>query len=401
MTSGHTVLVSAVEINDHHGVGVYLARLFQRDANIIALRSKSLYGGECVFSPRSFEIGRSKATASGKWRSKMAALSSEMEAKRIIAVPYYPQDFENALLLKELTGAKLCLYLMDDQNIFESRVSDRLVQRIIEKSDLRLSISPEMGAAYQAKFGREFSFFPPLVRSDEILKETHSIAPVGNRLALTGNFWRKATFEKFCGLIGRTGVDVDWFGKGPSVSWLKADPDWLTQIGIHYAGFLLTAEFIGRLRGYPLMIVPSGSLDSEDGNLAFSRFSLPSRLVFGLVQAHIPILVLGHPETAAGRFVRQLGIGEVSTYDDEQFRFTVGKMLDKEYQRKIRKRCLEVSGRFVMEEPGRQILESLERGKLLPCAFDGVLEIPDPVSLIGQKWLKKRICRLGWSRSFI
>ena len=96
MIPGCTVLISAVEINDHHGVGVYLARLFQRDANVIALRSKSLYGGRCVFSPRSFEIGRSNAVGLGKWRSKMAALSSEMEAKRIIAVPYYPQDFENA-----------------------------------------------------------------------------------------------------------------------------------------------------------------------------------------------------------------------------------------------------------------------------------------------------------------
>lgn len=399
MTSGCTVIISAVEINDHHGVGVYLARLFRRDANVTALRSKSLYGGDCVFSPRSFEIGRSNATGLGKWRSKMAALSSDMQAERIIAVPYYPQDFENALLLKELTGAKLCVYLMDDQNIFESRVSDRLVQRIIDRSDLRLSISPEMGAAYQAKFGREFAFFPPIVRSDEILRENHAVVPAGNRLALTGNFWRKATFEKFCGLIGRTRVEVDWFGKGPSVSWLKADPDRLTQIGIHYAGFLLTPEFISRLRGYPLMIVPSGSLDSEDGNLAFSRFSLPSRMVFALAQAHIPILVLGHPETAAGRFVRQLGIGEVSPYDDEQFRFTVAKMLDEEYQRNTRRRCLEVSERFVMEEPGRCILEALERGRLLPCAFDGALEVPDPIALIGRKWLKKRIYRLGWSRS--
>jgi hypothetical protein len=57
MTSGNTVLISAVEINDHHGVGVYLARLFGNEPNVIALRSRSMYGGSCVFSPRSYEIG--------------------------------------------------------------------------------------------------------------------------------------------------------------------------------------------------------------------------------------------------------------------------------------------------------------------------------------------------------
>jgi hypothetical protein len=144
------------------------------------------------------------------------------------------------------------------------------------------------------------------------------------------------------------------------------------------------------------MIVPSGSLDSEDGNLAFSRFSLPSRLVFGLAQARIPILVLGHPETAAGRFVRQLGIGEVSPYEADQFQFTVAKMLDREYQRNTRNRCLELSRRFVMEEPGGWILESLERGKPLPNAFDGLLENPDPMALIGRKWLRKRIGPWAW-----
>jgi hypothetical protein len=401
MTSGCTVIITAVEINDHHGVGVYLARLFQRCPNVIALRSRTMYGGQCIFSPRSYEIGRSTSVGPAKWRSSMAALSRNLEAERIIAVPYYPQDFENAILFKELTGARLCVYLMDDQNIFESEVSDRLVKKLLEKSDLRLAISPEMEAVYRAKFGYRFAFLPPVLRSDEILGENTVVAPSSGRLALTGNFWRKTIFEKFCGLIGRTGAQVDWFGKGPSASWLEADPDRLTETGIHCAGFLPAPDFVRRLRGYPVMIVPSGSLDFEDGNLSFSRFSLPSRLIFGLTQARIPILVLGHPETAAGRFVRQLGIGEVSPYDAERFQFTVAKMLDREYQRNIRKRCLEVSQRFVMEEPGDWILDSLERGKPLPCAFDGTLEDPDPSALIGRKWLKKRIGPWAWLRPAI
>jgi hypothetical protein len=398
MTSGNTVLISAVEINDHHGVGVYLARLFGNEPNVIALRSRSMYGGSCVFSPRSYEIGRSASGDSGEWRSRLSALCKDLDVARIVAVPYFPEDFENALLFKELTGARLCVYLMDDQNIFESEVSDRLVDQLLKKSDLRLAISPEMRAAYQTKFRYKFVFFPPVVRSDEIIEE-NLLGTFGiDRIALTGNFWRKATFDKFCALIRRTGVQVDWFGKGPSASWLETDPGRLAEIGIHCTGFLPAPEFVSRLRQYPVMIVPSGSLDSDDGNLAFSHFSLPSRLVFGLAQARIPVLVLGHPETAAGRFVRQLGIGEISAYDTEPFQLTLAKMLGKEYQRNTRKRCLEVSHHFVTKDPGAWILNSVERGKALPSPFDGLLENPDPIGLFGREWLKKRASRWAWLR---
>jgi hypothetical protein len=397
MTSGNTVIISAVEINDHHGVGVYLARLFGNEPNVIALRSRSMYGGSCVFSPRSYEIGLSTSGRPDERRRRMSALCTDLEVACIVAVPYFPEDFENALLFKELTGARLCVYLMDDQNIFESEVSDRLVEQLLKKSDLRLTISPEMRAAYQAKFGYKFAFFPPVIRSDEIVQETFGGTLGIDRIALTGNFWRKATFDRFCALIRRTGVQVDWFGKGPLASWLEADPKHLTEIGIHCAGYLPASEFVARLRQYPVMIVPSGSLDSDDGNLAFSHFSLPSRLVFGLAQARIPILVLGHPETAAGRFVRQLCIGEISAYEAEPFQLTLAKMLEKEYQRNTRTRCLEVAHRFVTKDPGAWILNSVERGKALPSPFDGLLENPDPVALFGRKLLKKTVSRRRWA----
>ena len=399
MTSGNTVIISAVETNDHHGVGVYLARLFGSTPGVIALRSRTMYGGSCLFSPRSYEIRRAISGDSGPWRSRMSALCKGLEVARIVAVPYFPEDFENALLCKEQTGARLCVYLMDDQNILEPEVSDRLVDQLLRKSDLRLAISPEMRAAYQTKFGYDFGFFPPVVRSDEIVGEDFVGTLETDRLALTGNFWRKATFEKFCALIGRTGVQIDWFGKGPSASWLEANPERLAEIGIHCLGFLPAPEFVTRLRRYPVMIVPSGSLDSEDGNLAFSHFSLPSRLVFGLAQARIPTLVLGHPETAAGRFVRQLGIGEISAYDTEAFKFTLAKMLDHDYQRITRNRCLEVSHRFVAKDPGAWILHSVEKGIPLASPFDRLLETPDAIALIGRKWLKKRISRWAWLRS--
>jgi hypothetical protein len=398
MTSRNTVIISAVEINEHHGVGVYLARLFGNEPNVIALRSRSMYGGSCVFSPRSYEIARSISGGSGERRSRLSALCKDLDVARIVAVPYFPEDFANALLFKQLTGARLCVYFMDDQNIFEPEVSDQLVEQLLKKSDLRLAISPEMRAAYQAKFGYKFAFFPPVVRSDEIVEETLGGTLGIDRIALTGNFWRKATFDRFCALIRGTGVHVDWFGKGPLASWLEADPKQLTEIGIHCVGYLPAPEFVIRLRQYPVMVVPSGSLDSDDGNLAFSHFSLPSRLVFGLAQARIPVLVLGHPETAAGRFVRQLGIGEISAYEAEPFQLTLAKMLEKEYQRNTRKRCLEISHRFVTKDPGAWILNSLERGKALPSPFDGLLKNPDPIALFGREWLKKRVSRWAWLR---
>ena len=156
------LLISAVEINDHHGVGIFLRRLFPDSRNFITIRSASLYGGHNQFGSVEFEVGR--AFQGSKRRAGwLRRILKEQKVDRILAVPYYVDDFENAYIAKSLTRAPLCVYLMDDQNIFESCIPNDTVLWLLRAADFRLAISQEMALAYQEKFGCSFHVLPPVM----------------------------------------------------------------------------------------------------------------------------------------------------------------------------------------------------------------------------------------------
>ncbi|MGC8714964.1 MAG: hypothetical protein ACP5RH_21490, partial [Leptodesmis sp.] len=48
------IIVAHCEINDRHGVGVLLKRLFSNYRNIVSIRSKNLYGGHQEFGAFDF-----------------------------------------------------------------------------------------------------------------------------------------------------------------------------------------------------------------------------------------------------------------------------------------------------------------------------------------------------------
>ena len=51
------LLITAVETNDHHGVGILLQRFFPESAGFVCLRSTSLYGGNESFGGAHLELG--------------------------------------------------------------------------------------------------------------------------------------------------------------------------------------------------------------------------------------------------------------------------------------------------------------------------------------------------------
>ena len=369
------LLISAVEINDCHGVGIFLRRLFPDTSNFIAIRSSSLYGGENHFGSAGFELGK-EIPGPEQRGARLRQILQGHKVDRILAVPYYIEDFENAYAAKSLTGAPLCVFLMDDQNIFERCVPDRTVFRLLRAADFRLAISQEMGLAYQEKFGVSFHVLPPVMT-----KLPPDIAPRdfvsgARRAALLGNIWRPETLQLFRELIRNSDICVDWFGNGPKASWLRVNASDLEKDNIFCQGFLPDTALLERLKRYPLMIVPSGSLGPDDPNVAFSRLSLPSRLIFALVGAQIPALVLGSKETAAGRFVRNLGIGTVAGYDSEDFARAILYLMDPENQRLLRENGRTVASRLVLEEGGEWIWRSLERRKPATLQFTEVFPLP-------------------------
>ena len=198
----------------------------------------------------------------------------------------------------------------------------------------------------------------------------------GRRAALLGNIWRPETLQLFRELVRNSDVCVDWFGNGPKASWLRVNPSDLEKDNIFCQGFLPDAALLERLKQYPMMLVPSGSLGPDDPNVAFSRLSLPSRLIFALVGAQIPALVLGSGETAAGRFVRNLKIGTVAAYDPEDFAGAIRHLTDPENQKLFRENGRIVASRLVLEEGGEWIWRSLELRKPATSQFTELFPLP-------------------------
>jgi len=92
--------------------------------------------------------------------------------QRVICVPFHPEELYAAIAIKELFDVPLCTYIMDDNNLYTQGnrpISPELMKETLEKSVLRLAISPELKRAYEQQYGLKFWLLPPLV-DKEIVK---------------------------------------------------------------------------------------------------------------------------------------------------------------------------------------------------------------------------------------
>src|SRR5579883_1643063 len=144
--AGADAIVTHIEVNDRHGVGVLLRRLFGDWPNILSIRSRNMYGGQQEFGALSMTVShRDKSRDQVLWNMLHAMRGSAV--RRILCVPYFPDDVLNAVALKDLYGVPMCTYLMDDQNVLTSGIPDRWMEELLKKSSLRLAISQELVAA--------------------------------------------------------------------------------------------------------------------------------------------------------------------------------------------------------------------------------------------------------------
>jgi len=84
---------------------------------------------------------------------------------------------------------------------------------------------------------------------------------------LLGNIRRLEALQLFGELGRNSDICVDWFGNGPKASWLRVNASDLERDNIFGQGFLPDAALLERLKRYPLMILPSGSLGPDDPNV--------------------------------------------------------------------------------------------------------------------------------------
>jgi hypothetical protein len=310
------LLITAIETNNRHGVGILLQRFFGEGRDFICLRTTSPHEGHEPFGSEHHELC-SRFLTDRETEYHLRRILDLYEIRRILVVPYYREEFVHATIAKRLTKAPLCTYLMDDQNIFAPCVTDRRVRALLDASDLCLAISPEMCAAYSQKYGCQVHLLPPLIESTSqfVLNYWRPEPSEAPFCAMIGNVWTAKRFAELRKLIRDSGVRVHWYGNGARAHWLDGTPEEWEQDGIETMGFLPEEDLIAAIASYPFVLVPSGTLDENDDNPAFSHLSLPSRLVFLHAHTDTPVLLLGHPETAAGRFVRSIGSGVCARHD--------------------------------------------------------------------------------------
>ncbi len=364
------LVISATEINNHHGVGILLQRFFPDSTRLITLRSLTVYHGEESFGRGHHEL-KSATLTIPETESRLKEILAGHQIKRILCVPYFREDFIHGLLAQKLTGAPLCTYVMDDQNVFSDKVPDYWVDALLRASALRFGISPELCAAYQHKYGYPFHLLPPVVERAEFLIPCYWEPEPGavRKVAMIGNVWTADRLRQLRALLRATNLQVDWYGNGPAASWLPGDPAEWEADHIRCLGYLPEDDLVAALASYPCVLVPSGSLDQDDDNLSFSRLSLPSRLIFLHTRTDTPVLLLGSDDSAAGRFLRNLGTGLCAGYHADELERQLTRMLDPAVRGQLRGAIRRWAPHFILSNGGKWLWDSLDRRAPIPAEF--------------------------------
>ena len=364
------LLITAVETNSHHGAGIMLQRLFPDSSEFVCLRTTSLYRGEEPFGAAHHELS-SRFLTLDETEEHLRRILALYKIRRILCVPYYREDFIHAILAKRITGAPLCTFLMDDQNIFAAEVPDPWVDEQLAVSDLRLGISPEMCAAYQGKYQRAIHLLPPVLAQARPLVPCYwQPEPAGSlRAAMIGNVWTARRFDELRALLRATGLHLDWYGNGPKATWLPGTPEEWEADHIRCLGFLPEEDLVASLASYPFVLVPSGNLDAEDDNPAFSRLSLPSRLLFVHARTDTPVLVLGSTTTAAGRFVTYHQTGTCASPAPADFQAKIATLLNPAMRAEMQNHIRRLAPSLVLEHSGEWIWQSLAACRPAPALF--------------------------------
>jgi hypothetical protein len=171
--------------------------------------------------------------------------------------------------------------------------------------------------------------------------------------------------------VRNSGIKLSWFCNG-EFSWLPFGKDALLEDSITPFEALTDDPLVRVLRQTWFAVVPSGLLDDSDDRRFIAQLSLPSRVPYMMATSHIPILVLGSPDTAAARFVEQLGVGTVAGYDREAFVRAVNCMMEPEVNLAMRRRALVAAGQFADTGAAEWIWQSLALGSPIDRRFEGL-----------------------------
>ncbi|BDA75741.1 hypothetical protein CAL7716_099070 [Calothrix sp. PCC 7716] len=378
------VIITCNEVNERHGTGVLLRRIFKDSPNIFSIRSCNHYEGEHDFGEESACLPQVMLSKADIFAYVLQTFEYQ-NVRRILCIPYYPSDVLVAIAIKELFNIPLCTYIMDDQNICSNGIPDSLMRELLDKSSLRLAISPEMRQAYEGKYRLKFWVLPPVVSnqllqlqvSESALAREHKISGI-----LVGNIWDQSWLDLLRESVRGSGVKLDWYCNNASnCQWLSFDINELEQDGIFLHNPLPEVELVPLLRKCSFAVIPSGTLDANDDRRFIAELSLPSRIPFIFATSNTPIIVLGNKKTAVARFVERFQIGTVAEYSSSSFGEAVNYVTNSDNQFLMRQNAATLAENFGVEGIAEWIWQSLERGEPADMKFEKLMP-PLPSDLV-------------------
>jgi FkbM family methyltransferase len=197
---------------------------------------------------------------------------------------------------------------------------------------------------------------------------------------LVGSFWSEAWFNLLCNTVANSGIALDWYGN-PDYHWLKQSSTDLEQQGITPKDLISEEDLVTNLRRYPYIVVQIGTLDERDDLQAVSQFSLPSRIVFALATANLPMILVGSPNSAAANFVKHFGLGIVCDYSPESLKEAVNHICLPQVQQEIRESAVKIAPKFSDQGIGEWVWQSLAIGQACDSRFEQLLP-RSPASLV-------------------
>jgi hypothetical protein len=370
------IIITHVEVNEKHGVGVLTRKIFANSPNIISIRSQNHFGGVQEFGEIDFCIAHTEVCSRADVKVNIARALNGSSVGRIICIPYYADDVLSALAVKELFDVPMCTYIMDDQNVFSSGIPDDLMKELLSKSKLRLAISTELRQEYEMKYNLKFWLLPPIV-SHELI-QTEARLPDQKSLGaatgvIIGNIWGQRWLELLRRTLSGSGVQIDWYCNS-GARWLTSHESELANDGLYAHGALPEETLVPLMRSrYAFAVLPSGTLDETDDRRAIAQLSLPSRVPFILATSNIPIVVLGHSETAAARFIERFQIGAVAEYNPKSFQCAVAYVTSPEVNLAMRRRAAAIAANFSVRGIDEWIWRSLALGEACDSRFEDML----------------------------
>ncbi|QHV01842.1 beta-1,6-galactofuranosyltransferase [Synechocystis sp. CACIAM 05] len=366
-----SVIITPNEVTYRHGTGALIKRVFSNDAQIISVRSDNHYGGEHSFGLESYYLPQ-RGWSRKQVFTNIAHIFADHEVSRIFCVPYYSEDVLTAIAIKELFGVPMGIWIMDDQNIRANNIPDALMEEFLQKADVRFATHPELRDAYENKFGLKFWILPAVVPQDLI--KTEIFQPLEEncqqqRGALLGSIWSQRWFADLCHSVKEAGVQLDWYGNS-KYYWLTESEQELQGKGIYPQGLFPEDKLVEKLKEYPFVVVPTGTMDERDDQPQLSQLSLPGRILFALATSNTPVILMGSEKTSAASFIKRFQIGVVCDYTPESFGTAVAEVLDPQRQRVIRENAVAAAEKFSDRNIDTWIWDSLAEGQAVDARFE-------------------------------